>query len=116
MTDLAGGIFQGVGTLTSGILNYKLGKQQLKVAKEQLQEQKAMNEWEKQKYNTTLNNQKSGIATLGKAFGEIESHKTQAPNPNLNATSPATNNANQTAPATPRGDTSKEKELPTQRM
>ncbi len=95
--DLLGGVFQGVGTLTSGILNYKLGKQQLKVAKEQLQEQKAMNEWEKQKYNTTLNNQKSGIATLGKAFEGVAYQ----------------NNAK---PATPTPAPAENKELPTQRM
>lgn len=73
--DWLGGTAQGIGTLTSGILNYLSSLKQIDIAQQSLDEQKAMNEREKKRYDATLANQKKGIATLGKAFEGLSESK-----------------------------------------
>ncbi|TLD79846.1 hypothetical protein LS68_009245 [Helicobacter sp. MIT 05-5293] len=65
------GLLQGAATLTSAILQNNHNRKMYDLAEQQLKETKAMNTWEKEKYNNTLKNQGEAIGTLGNAFGSV---------------------------------------------
>lgn len=70
MNGAVGGGLQALGTLAVGIMNHDENKRMREIAQAQLDLAKEQYQWEKDKYNTTLQNQTEAYNTLGDSFGK----------------------------------------------
>ena len=68
--DWIGGVAQAGASLYGSWKSAQNAKEANRIARDQLDEQKRMNQWEKDKYDTTLKNQGEAMNTLGNAFGK----------------------------------------------
>lgn len=83
MNGAVGGGLQALGTLAVGIMNHDENKRMRKIAQGQLDLAKEQYQWEKDKYNTTLQNQTEAYNTLGDSFGKALEKESNANSPAL---------------------------------
>lgn len=119
-TAISGGLQAGA-TLAVGIMNHNENKQMRKIAQGQLDLAKEQYQWEKDKYNTTLENQTQAYNTLGDSFGKALQNETTTPTL-AKSTDSMASFANPLPNATQQNSTpqapqeKKEQPLPTERM
>ncbi|STP13776.1 Uncharacterised protein [Helicobacter cinaedi] len=80
---MVGAGLQAGATLAVGIMNYDENKKKRKIAQGQLDLAKEQYQWEKDKYNTTLQNQTEAYNTLGDSFGKALEKESNANSPAL---------------------------------
>ncbi|STP08604.1 Uncharacterised protein [Helicobacter cinaedi] len=80
---MVGAGLQAGATLAVGIMNYDENKRMRKIAQGQLDLAKEQYQWEKDKYNTTLQNQTEAYNTLGDSFGKALEKESNANSPAL---------------------------------
>lgn len=93
-----GGALEAGATLAVGYMNYKNQRKANKIAEGQLNETIKHNQWERDKYAKTLQNQTEAIGSLGASFGSAlakEQSTTSAPN---TMQDPSTQNAQNLSP------------------
>lgn len=126
-TAISGGLQAGA-SLAVGIMNHDENKRMQEVAQGQLDLAKEQYQWEKDKYNTTLQNQTEAYNTLGDSFGKALEKESNANSPALTSSPTLSQGADSMAsfasqPQSPAQDSSstapqmqKEQPLPTERM
>lgn len=126
--SIISGSLQALGTLAVGIMNHDENKRMRKIAQGQLDLAKEQYQWEKDKYNTTLQNQTEAYNTLGDSFGKVLEKESNANSPALTSSPTLSQGADSMAsfasqPQSPAQDSSstapqmqKEQPLPTERM
>ena len=118
--DWIGGVAQAGASLYGSWKSAQNAKEANRIARDQLDEQKRMNQWEKDKYDTTLKNQGEAMNTLGNAFGKALDANTSAlgssPAPTANTAPSTPVQANPSEPnAQNTNPTQSEPPLPTER-
>ncbi len=122
MTEgLLGSAVEATASLAVGIMNHDENKRMRKVAQGQLDLAKEQYQWEKDKYNTTLENQTQAYNTLGDSFGKALEKESNTPT--LSQSSDSMASFAQSKEQSPTQDSSstapqmqKEQPLPTERM
>lgn len=112
---ISGGL-QALGTLAVGIMNHDENKRMRKIAQGQLDLAKEQYQWEKDKYNTTLQNQTEAYNTLGDSFGKAleKESSTQGADSMASFASQPQSPAQDSSSTAPQMQ--KEQPLPTERM
>lgn len=129
LSGIAGSAVEAGASLLVGIMNHDENKRMRKIAKGQLDLAKEQYQWEKDKYNTTLQNQTEAYNTLGDSFGKALEKESNANSPALTSSPTLSQGADsmasfaQTPTQSPTQDSSstapqmqKEQPLPTERM